>query len=147
MQLNKFTDYALRILMYVALERDQPYTIVELADCLAISEHHAKKIVHFMAKHHWIVTSRGKGGGIRLAKQSLSLPLGQIVQLLEGQPAIVECQHPPCILRHHCGLKILLDQALNQFYQVLNKHTLADVLPASRQVNLKSSAIDLLNIT
>ena len=63
MQLNKFTDYALRILITIAQTRQAPYTIAELADCLYVPANHLVKIVHFMAKQHWIITTRGKGGG------------------------------------------------------------------------------------
>ena len=66
MQLNKFTDYALRILMYISQPRDTPYTIAEIARDLYVSQNHLMKIVHFMSKQDWIIATRGKGGGIRL---------------------------------------------------------------------------------
>ena len=59
MQLNKFTDYALRILMYIAQPKEMPYTIAELANELQVSENHAMKIVHFMAKQDWLITTTG----------------------------------------------------------------------------------------
>lgn len=63
MQLNKFSDYALRVLMYVSRTRDVPYTIAEIAENLVVSENHLVKVVHFMAKQNWIMTTRGKRGG------------------------------------------------------------------------------------
>ena len=71
MQLNKFTDYALRILMYVSQPKALPHTIAELAQALQVSENHLMKIVHFMAKQQWIITARGRGGGIRLNPETL----------------------------------------------------------------------------
>ena len=72
MQLNKFTDYALRILMYISRPRDLPYTISEIAEDLQVSQNHLVKIVHFMGKQGWLITSRGKGGGIRLNQEILN---------------------------------------------------------------------------
>lgn len=128
MQLNKFTDYALRVLMYIAKVRDTPYTIAELAEHLQVSQNHLVKIVHFMAKRNWITTIRGKGGGMYLNPQTLELHLGEIVRILQGEQAIVECHNPPCVLRRNCGLKGILNQALEQFYQSLDQYTLGQVL-------------------
>lgn len=146
MQLNKFTDYALRILMYVAQPRELPYTIAELATQLQVSENHVMKIVHFMAKQDWLVTTRGKGGGIRLHPETLKLTLGHIVRILQKDAQIVECNTPPCVLRKHCGLKGILAQAMEQFYQHLDQFTLSDVAPNSAQQIARSSSIELLNL-
>ncbi|RKG32928.1 Rrf2 family transcriptional regulator [Acinetobacter guerrae] len=130
MQLNKFTDYALRILMYISRPSEMPYTIAEIARDLHVSQNHLVKIVHFMAKQEWIITTRGKGGGLRLNPKALELTLGKIVRILQGDHQIVECNTPPCVLRAHCGLKGILDQALESFYLALDQYTLADVLAA-----------------
>lgn len=147
MQLNKFSDYALRVLLYVARERELPYTISEIAGKLSVSENHLIKVVHFMAKQHWILTTRGKGGGIRLNPQTLSLNLGDILRILEGDSEIVNCHTPPCVLRSHCGLKGILDQAVEQFYFSLNQYTVQDVLnhPALQTPSL-NSPIPLLQL-
>ena len=133
MQLNKFTDYALRILMYVSRPRETPYTIAEIATDLRVSQNHLVKIVHFMGKHEWLITTRGKGGGIRLNEKALQL---------QGENQIVECNTPPCVLRSNCGLKGILDQALEQFYLSLDQYTLGTVLNAPP----KNSPIALLNL-
>lgn len=130
MQLNKFTDYALRILMYVSRPRETPYTIAEIATDLRVSQNHLVKIVHFMGKHEWLITTRGKGGGIRLNEKALQLKLGSMVRILQGENQIVECNTPPCVLRSNCGLKGILDQALEQFYLSLDQYTLGTVLNA-----------------
>ena len=65
MQLNKFTDYALRILMYISRPRESAYTIAEIAADLQVSQNHLVKVVHFMGKQNWLITTRGKGGGLR----------------------------------------------------------------------------------
>lgn len=147
MQLNKFTDYALRILMYISRPRDLPYTIAEIAKDLHVSQNHLVKIVHFMGKQDWILTTRGKGGGIRLNPNSLQLTLGQIVRVLQGQNPIVECNNPPCVLRSNCGLKGILDQALEQFYQSLDQYRLQDVLSNDGASSFSTqSPIALINL-
>lgn len=147
MQLNKFSDYALRVLMYISQDRESPYTIAEIAENLQVSENHLVKIVHFMAKQEWIITTRGKGGGIRLNPNSLTLKLGAIVRILEGNTQIVECNTPPCVLRSHCGLKGILDHAVENFYQTLDQYTLQQVLNRSPQHSISSqSPIPLLNL-
>ena len=146
MQLNKFTDYALRILMYVSRPSEMPYTIAEIARDLHVSQNHLVKIVHFMAKQEWIITTRGKGGGLRLNPKALDLTLGKIVRILQGDHQIVECNTPPCVLRSHCGLKGILDDALESFYQTLDKYTLADVLAAPPSTS-SHSAIAFISIS
>ena len=129
MQLNKFTDYALRVLIYIAPSRDTPYTIAEIAQYLNISEHHLVKVVHFMAKQGWLITLRGRSGGIRLDPSILSLRLGDVINVLEQDSNLVNCTRPePCRLLPQCGLKGILQHALAQFYTQLNQHTVADVL-------------------
>ncbi|AOA57254.1 RrF2 family transcriptional regulator [Acinetobacter larvae] len=148
MQLNKFTDYALRILMYIARPRDIPYTIAEIAQDLQVSQNHLVKIVHFMAKQDWLITTRGKGGGIRLHPQALEQRLGDMVRILEGDTPIVQCHNPPCVLRVNCGLKGILDHALQQFYDDLNRYQLGEVLqnaPTATPSSTKS-AIEFLSI-
>lgn len=147
MQLNKFTDYALRLLMYISRPRDTPYTIAEIARDLHVSQNHLVKIVHFMGKQDWIITTRGKGGGIRLNAETLNLNLGQIVRILQGNNQIVECNTPPCVLRSNCGLKGILDQALEQLYQSLDHYRLSDVLDQSSSSKVAtSSPISLINL-
>lgn len=147
MQLNKFTDYALRILIYIAQPRDMPYTIAEIAEDLHVSKNHLVKIVHFMGKQNWLITSRGKDGGIGLNPEALEIPLGQIVRILQGENPIVECNTPPCVLRPKCGLKGILDQALEQFYLHLDQYTLTQVLNTAATAKYTTqSPIQMINL-
>lgn len=147
MQLNKFTDYALRILLYIAQPRDELYVITEIAENLHVSHNHLVKIVHFMAKQQWIITTRGKNGGIRLHPDVLHIPLGEIVRILQDDPQIVNCTEPPCVLRPNCGLKGILDNALAQFYQHLNQYTLASILATSSTTPSTTQLIPAINIS
>lgn len=146
MQLNKFTDYALRILMYVAQPRNDLYTISELAARLQVSENHTMKIVHFMSKEGWLITTRGKGGGIRLHSNTLDLRLGQIVRILQGNNQVVECNTPPCVLRQNCGLKGILEQALEAFYRNLDQYKFSDVIHTPKQQQSLNSTISFLSL-
>jgi len=146
MQLNKFTDYALRILMYIAQAKEMPYTIAELANELQVSENHAMKIVHFMAKQDWLITTRGRGGGIRMNPLTLKIPLGQIVRILQQDSQVVECNTPPCVLRKNCGLKGILDDAVEQFYASLDQYTLSEVVTPLQGHYSIQSPIGLINL-
>jgi len=146
MQLNKFTDYALRILMYIAQPKEVPYTIAELANELQVSENHAMKIVHFMAKQDWLITTRGRGGGIRMNPLTLKIPLGQVVRILQQDSQVVQCNTPPCVLRKNCGLKGILDDAVEQFYASLEQYTLSEVVTPLQGHYSIQSPIDLINL-
>ena len=147
MQLNKFTDYALRILMYISQPKDVPYTIAEIAENLKVSQNHLVKIVHFMGKQGWLITTRGKGGGLRLNPEILDYRLGHIVRILQGDAQIVECNTPPCVLRSRCGLKGILDHAVEAFYHSLDQYTVAEVLNTPpQQHKLVDSPIPYLNV-
>ena len=128
MQLNKFTDYGLRLLIYLLQPSDGLLTITQAAHALQISENHLVKVTHFMVKQGWVISIRGKGGGIRIAPQALTLPIGEMVRCLQHDQKTVNCLEPACTLRFSCGLKSLLDQALEQFYQYLNQYQLQDAL-------------------
>ncbi|MFV5311751.1 Rrf2 family transcriptional regulator [Acinetobacter schindleri] len=146
MQLNKFTDYALRILMYIAQPKEVPYTIAELANELQVSENHTMKIVHFMAKQDWLITTRGRGGGIRMNPLTLKIPLGQIVRILQQDSQVVECNTPPCVLRKNCGLKGILDDAVEQFYASLDQYMLSEVVTPLQGHYSIQSPIGLINL-
>lgn len=139
MQLNKFTDFGLRLLMLLAQPRNDLMTIAQAAKLLQVSENHLIKITHFMAKQGWIISTRGKGGGIRIAPTTHELRLGDMVRILENSPSVVNCNEPACVLRFACTLKSILDQALAAFYQYLNQFQFKDMLAVSSQLNFKQT--------
>ena len=132
MQLNRFTDLGIRVLMYLGSIEGSSVTIARLAEDLQVSKNHLVKVVHFMAQQQWLLTSRGKSGGIALAKRPEDYAIGNVVRVL-GQNSVngerlINCQQPPCVLLPACGLPFILQQALEQFYQFLNQYNLADVV-------------------
>ena len=132
MQLNRFTDLGIRVLMYLGSIEGPSVTIARLAEDLQVSKNHLVKVVHFMAQQQWLLTSRGKSGGIALAKRPEDYAIGDVVRVLEQNSVngerLINCQQPPCVLLPVCGLPFILQQALEQFYQFLNQYNLADVV-------------------
>ena len=132
MQLNRFTDLGIRVLMYLGSIEGPSVTIARLAEYLQVSKNHLVKVVHFMAQQQWLLTSRGKSGGIALAKRPEDYAIGDVVRVLEQNSVngerLINCQQPPCVLLPACGLPFILQQALEQFYQFLNQYNLADVV-------------------
>jgi len=132
--------------MYIAQPKEMPYTIAELANELQVSENHAMKIVHFMAKQDWLITTRGRGGGIRMNPLTLKIPLGQVVRILQQDSQVVECNTPPCVLRKNCDLKGILDNAVEQFYASLDQYTLSEVVTPLQGHYSIQSPIGLINL-
>lgn len=129
MQLNRFTDLGLRVLMYLThRDRAQPVTISEIAERFAVSRNHLVKVVHFMGLQGWLNNSRGKGGGLALAQAAEHYRLGQIIRVLEGNAPLIDCAEPPCALRQDCQLKAVLDLATQAFFTTLDGYTLRDII-------------------
>ncbi|RZL93724.1 MAG: Rrf2 family transcriptional regulator [Variovorax sp.] len=130
MKLTAFTDYSLRVLIYLAAQPQRRATIAEIASWFAVSEHHLTKVVHFLGKHGWLANVRGKGGGLSLAKGPDSINIGDVVRHTEGS-AIVECFGEgggECQITGLCRLRGVLDEAVAAFHAVLHRYTLADLV-------------------
>lgn len=132
MQLTKYTDFGLRVMMYLTQGKDRttPVTIHEIAERFDVSRNHLVKVTHFLAQQGWVATSRGKGGGLRLARAPADYRLGDMIYALENQDALVNCGEPPCALLGMCLLSGVLAKGLEAFYAELNRHTLADLVHA-----------------
>jgi Rrf2 family nitric oxide-sensitive transcriptional repressor len=132
MQLTSYTDYALRVLIYLALHDDRLVTIAEMASAYGISKNHLMKIVHQLGQHGFIETVRGRGGGLRLRQSPAQLALGQVVRQMEPHFNLVECFDPTtnrCPITPVCGLTHVLVEARDAFMTVLDRYTLADLIP------------------
>lgn len=131
MRLTQSTDFALRLLMYVARHDGRLVTIAEVARVHALSEAHLMKITHQLAQAGYLETVRGKGGGMRLARPPALIRLGAVVRDLEPDFALVECFAGAngCTLSGDCRLAGVIDDALRAFLAHLDRHTLADLLP------------------
>jgi Rrf2 family nitric oxide-sensitive transcriptional repressor len=130
MRLTTYSDYALRVLMYLALKSDGLSTIAEIAGSYKISEAHLMKVVHQLGVAGYIETVRGRGGGLRLAKPAETIGLAEVIRTTEPDMAIVSCLKPlnaPCMINPSCVLKRVLERAQRAFMEVLEGYTLADL--------------------
>ncbi|QBQ54170.1 RrF2 family transcriptional regulator [Nitrosococcus wardiae] len=131
MQLTQYTDYSLRVLIYLSLHDEQLATISEIANSYNISRNHLGKVVHNLASLGYIDTTRGKGGGMRLSQAPEKINLGRVVQQTEGRFDMAECfntTHNTCSISSCCQLKDVFWEARSAFLAVLNRYTLADVI-------------------
>lgn len=129
MRLTSFTDYTLRVLMYLALNTDRLATIQEIAQAYAISESHLTKVVHHLAKSEDIESVRGKGGGIRLARPAGEIRIGEVIRRAEGDSPIVECMQADgnCRITPACKLAKILNDAFSALFDHLDEYSLADL--------------------
>lgn len=130
MRLTTFTDYSLRALLYVAAAPEGRATIGEIASAYGISENHLVKVVHFLGKAGLLANTRGRGGGLRLARLPGEINVGKVVRLAEGANLPAECfdaRANTCPLAGGCGLERVLAEAFGEFYRTLERYTLADL--------------------
>lgn len=131
MQLSRFSDYALRTLMYLASTPHGPTSVGQLSQVHSISFHHLAKTARALAKRGWVETSRGRTGGLRLAISPADLTVGQVIRELEPSLAVVECFDTVknrCHLSPACQLKDSLSKALEAFLSELDRVSLADLV-------------------
>ena len=128
MQLTRFSDLGLRVLMYLNYpERIGPVTIREIAEEFAVPHNHLVKVVNRLGKLGWIRSVRGRNGGLRLAIAPERLRLGHVLRGLEEVTQLIDCEAQPCVLRGRCLLKAALDAGLNAFYSKMDEYSLADI--------------------
>jgi Rrf2 family nitric oxide-sensitive transcriptional repressor len=130
MKLTTFTDYSLRVLIYVAAAPGRRATIAEIARAFGISENHLVKVVHLLGREGILLNTRGRGGGLALARPAKEISVGAIVRLAEGGDYPAECfrEDNHCSIAPVCRLAGVLEQALAAFYAVLDRQTVADLV-------------------
>lgn len=136
MRLTTYTDYSLRTLMYLAVKPDGLATIADIAMAYGISHNHLMKVVHQLGIAGDIATSRGRQGGMRLARRPEEFNLGALVRRLEPDLEIAACfgDAKACAIAPACRLQGALAQALQAFLAVLDGYTLADLIRPQRQL-------------
>jgi Rrf2 family nitric oxide-sensitive transcriptional repressor len=131
MRLTTFTDYSLRVLMYLAVRTEDRSTIAGIANAFNISENHLTKVVHFLGREGYLDNTRGRGGGLALARAPADINIGEVVQATEGNDVPAECferETNRCSVTQECLLKFALAEAVRAFYATLGKYTLEDAV-------------------
>ena len=131
MRLTVYTDYSLRMLMYLAVKSDGLSTIAEVAEAYGISKAHLTKVAHQLGIAGCVETVRGRGGGLRLARPAREIGLGDVVRRTEPDMALVPCFGPEqasCPIVPACGLRGALHEARQAFLAVLDRYSLADLV-------------------
>ncbi|WP_142850021.1 Rrf2 family transcriptional regulator [Telmatospirillum sp. J64-1] len=137
MRITRYTDYALRVLLYLAVRPDEVVTIRAIAECYGISENHLMKVVHKLGQIGVVQTVRGRGGGLKLARPPEEISLGAVVRATEDDLALVECLDSTantCPIAGGCGLTGIVNEALAAFLAVLDRYSLADAVCRSRDL-------------
>lgn len=129
MRLTVYTDFSLRVLIFLALKGDELGTIAEIAKAYGISKNHLMKVAHQLGRAGYIETVRGKGGGLRLARRPEEIVIGDVVRRTESGSALVPCFAPrddDCVIYPRCILRGALAKAQNAFLATLDEYSLAD---------------------
>jgi Rrf2 family transcriptional regulator, nitric oxide-sensitive transcriptional repressor len=157
MKLTDYTDYALRVMLYLAVRGDGLATIQDISDAYGISKNHLMKVVQRLGELGWVETIRGRNGGLRLFEASLQLSVGAVVRATENDFAFVSClaeERGPeraCVIEPQCRLRHVFHAARGAFLAELDRHTLAELTqPAEplaallglRPVRLDASSAD-----
>lgn len=138
MKLSVYTDYTLRTLMYLAVNAGRSTTIADIANAYRISEAHLMKVVHQLGVAGDVGTTRGRNGGIRLARSPADINLGAVVRRTEVDMDLVPCfdDAESCAISSICLLKGVLSEALGMFLTVLDRYTLADLITPRRGLSV-----------
>ena len=130
MKLSAFTDYSLRLLMYLAAEPARRATIAEVARAFDVAENHLTKVAHALGRAGWLANVRGKGGGLALAQSPADIVVGAVVRYTERGDLPAACfgdEARPCPIARSCRLRGVLGEAVDAFHAVLDRYTLADL--------------------
>ncbi|RDK03746.1 Rrf2 family transcriptional regulator [Paraburkholderia lacunae] len=133
MRLTDYTDYSLRVLLYLAVRGEGLSTIQDISEAYGISRNHLMKVVQQLGELGWVETVRGRNGGLRLAEQTCALTVGEIVRATESDFALAGCfpdehgERRACTIAPQCRLKGALEAARNAFFAELDRHTIGEV--------------------
>lgn len=148
MRLTMYTDYSLRVLLYLAHKQDRLVTISEMSDFYNISRNHLVKVVHNLGLCGYITTIRGKHGGLRLARPAHEIAIGEVVRKTEPDIDLLECFNPEtdkCVISPTCSLKSVLLDARTGFLSVLDSYTLADLAKAKTKASAAFKSIPIIH--
>lgn len=148
MQLTRFSDLGLRLLMYLAVNdrESPPVTVAEVAQQFKMARNHLVKVSATLTRHGYIRSIRGRSGGIELAHTPEQIRIGDLVKLLEDSEQLIDCDALHCVLNPSCGLKSALSHSLNTFYDTLNTYTLASILKGRPTTSIQTMQYDYIRL-
>lgn len=138
MYLTLHTDYALRVLLYLAHFPERRVGTQEISNAFCISKHHLVRVVHTLAEHGFVTANMGRGGGVALAMPPETIRVGRVVRACEPNFRMVECfdkESNTCPIISVCGLKAPLHEALQAFLESLDKYTLAEIAKSASRAH------------
>jgi len=129
MQITKYSDYSIRVLIFLALNTERKVAMREIAEFFQISMEHLRKVVHNLAKLSYLDSYRGKGGGLLLNGKPEDINLGELMMILEKKDYIVDCHgKEQCQFAPNCRLESIFNLAEAAFYDKLKDFTLQNVV-------------------
>ncbi|NIP17044.1 MAG: Rrf2 family transcriptional regulator [Xanthomonadales bacterium] len=136
MRLTRFTDYSLRVLIYLGLQKDQLVTIRRISDAYGISRNHLMKVVSLLTRMGYLKAQRGPGGGIRLARPPEQINLADVIKDTEEDLVMVECfdEEGNCIITPVCKLQHIIGEALGAYIRTMRAYTLDDLLDPQKSL-------------
>ena len=137
MQLSKFSDYAIRMLMHLAVAEKHMLTTRQIAAIHGAKYNHLAKVTQWLVREGYVTSLRGRAGGLRLAKETDQINVGIVLRDLEGQNDLVDCMREDggtCILAPHCPLTSALRRAQTAFFDSLSQLTLRDLSQQKRPI-------------
>lgn len=138
MQLKKYTDYGLRVLIYLAAKQQQRLvTIDELSKTFNAPRNHLNKVIHQLGKEGFIQTRRGKNGGFKLAMAADEIALDHVIRRLEGDEYWIDCHNPKCAIFPVCELKQVINEGKEIFYRHLAQYTVASLVKDAEQIQIR----------
>ncbi|NRB39302.1 MAG: Rrf2 family transcriptional regulator [Pseudomonadales bacterium] len=136
MQLSRFTDYSVRVLLYSAANPERLVTLSEISQFYNISLEHLRKVVHNLGKLEYLKTHRGKKGGMQLNMAPCDINIGELIGKVEGQSALIDCQAQNCNITAMCGLSSALAKANAAFFNELKQYSLHDIIDSGAMRDL-----------
>ena len=139
MRLTLHSDLGFRTLVYLATAGEKGATISQVASAYAVSEHHLRQVVNELVRLGLVKSTRGRNGGLRLGRSPSEISIGKVMRSLESDFALVDClgvAPERCVIAGHCGLQHIFGKALRAWFEVLDQHTLADVVRGSSKLPL-----------
>ena len=134
-RLTRYTDFAVRMMLYLAVHEDRLCAIGEIAQAHGISQNHLMKVASDLAGSGYVQSLRGRGGGLRLARPASQINIGQMIRHTEGKVDLVGCGE--CALAPACGMVCVFRDAVENFFKTLEQHSLADIMGNGRSGQLR----------